>query len=238
MLCSGLGGLGAYWQPQLAALGERTRVITYDQRGTGLNAGELPHPYTIAAMADDVADILDGGRCHFVGHALGALVGLEIALRHPDSLASLVLVNGWSRMDPHTRRCFAVRTGILRDSGPAAYIQAQPIFLHPAAYLSRHADRLAREEAQALAHFQGTETLLRRIGALSAFDVTQRLSLIRARTLVIANRDDMLVPWTSSQAMAAAMPSATLAIFETGGHAGNVTDPAPFNATVVEFLLS
>jgi aminoacrylate hydrolase len=239
LLSSGLGGLGTYWEPQQAALAANYRVITYDQRGTGDNPAELPDPYSIADMANDVVSILDDAGCaaaHVVGHALGGLIGLELARRHPARITSLVLVNAWARIDPHTELCFDVRTAILRDTGIAAYVRAQPIFLHPAPWLSAHADRLRREEAAAVAHFQGTETLLRRIGALRAFDIEADLKQIAARTLVIAARDDMLVPWTRSQALADALPDARLALHEFGGHANNVTDPVPFNAALLNFL--
>jgi aminoacrylate hydrolase len=239
LLSSGLGGLRSYWSPQQAALTGRYRVITYDQRGTGENPDVLPDPYSIGAMADDVAAILDDAGCasaHVVGHALGGLIGLDLALRHPTRLASLVLVNAWARLDPHTERCFDVRTAILRDCGIATYVRAQAIFLHPAPWLSAHTDRLRREEAAAVAHFQGMETLLRRIGALRAFDVEAQLKQVAVPTLVIAARDDMLVPWTRSQALADALPNARLVLFDYGGHASNVTEPAPFDAALLDFL--
>ena len=236
LLSSGLGGLGAYWKPQLAALTGRYRVILYDQAGTGRSKATLADPYSISAMADDVAAILGNTPCHFIGHALGGLVGLDLALRHPHLLTSLVLVNAWAQLDSHTQRCFAVRTAILRDSGVEAYVRAQPIFLHPAAWLSQHAARLVEEEAHGITHFQGAETLLRRIGALRAFDVVDRLGTIRTRTLVMATRDDMLVPWTCSQVLQAGIPNAEVVVSETGGHASNVTDPASFNTQLLRFL--
>jgi len=239
LLSSGLGGLGGYWQPQIAALSASFRVILYDQRGTGRNA-EVLDATSISAMADDVIAVLDGSgtaRMHFVGHALGGAIGLDLALRYKERLASLVLVNAWARLDPHTARCFDVRTRILRDSGVAAYVQAQPIFLHPAAWLSAHAERLAEEEVRGVAHFQGVETLLARIGALRGFDVAARLGAIDTPTLVMAARDDMLVPWTCSQALAEGIAGASLVVAETGGHASNVSDPPVFNAALLGFLM-
>ncbi len=239
VLSAGLGGAGAYWQPQMAALTASYRVITYDQRGTGRNPGAVAEGVVIADMADDVAAIMGdaaAGPCHFVGHALGGLIGLELALRHPALVRSLVLVNAWATLDPHTARCFDVRAEILRASGPAAYIKAQPIFLHPAAWLSQHAERLAEEEARAIHHFQGVDNLRRRIAAVRGFDFRDHLAAINTPTLVMANRDDMLVPYTRSVSLAAALPNAELALFETGGHAGNFSDPAPFDAALMPFL--
>jgi aminoacrylate hydrolase len=239
LLSSGLGGLGAYWSSQLAALGEKYRVITYDQRGTGANPGVLPDPYSIAAMADDVVGILDAATrdpVHFVGHALGGLIGLDLARRDPNRLATLTLVNAWARIDPHTERCFEVRTAILEKCGVETYVRAQAIFLHPAVYLSQHADRLRNEEAGAIAHFQGTDTLLRRIGTLRRFDASAWLAEIAVPTLVVAARDDMLVPWTCSRDFADSIPGARLVTLEYGGHANNVTAPETFNAMLADFL--
>lgn len=238
LLSSGLGGAGAFWAPQLDALRRRCRVVTYDQRGTGRSAGPLPDPYSIGAMADDVVEILDElgvARCHFVGHALGGLVGLDLALRRPDRIGSLVLVNAWARGDAHTRRCFDVRRDLLR-LGPEAYVRAQPLFLYPAPWMAQNAQRLAREHEHAVAHFQGTETLLRRIAALLAFDVADRLGGIACPTLVTASRDDLLVPWTASEALAAGIPGARLWVAAEGGHGFTVTEPEAFNTALCGFL--
>jgi aminoacrylate hydrolase len=239
LLSAGLGGGGAFWTPQIAALAERFRVVLYDHRGTGANAGPLPEGYTIGHMADDVVEILDAlaiERCAFVGHALGGLVGLDLALRASGRLSKLVLVNAWAKADAHTLYCFAIRKDLLRHVGPAAYVRAQPLFLYPAPWLSQNQERLARDEAHGIAHFQGTDTLLKRIGALTAFDVTARLGDVPTPTLVAASRDDMLVPWTASSILANGIPGARLWVTPEGGHGYTVTEPDVFNAGLIAFL--
>ncbi len=239
MLSAGLGGLGHFWRPQIEALAARHRVIVYDQRGTGASAGELPDDYSIAHMADDVVAVLDHAgipSCHFVGHALGGLVGLELARRDPSRMASLVLVNAWARVDSHTRRCFEARTALLKHVGVEAYVRAQPIFLYPAPWLSEHEDSVRKEEAMGIAHFQGADNLLRRLSALLAFDVTSDLGTIDTPTFVAASRDDVLVPFTRSKQLTGSLPNATLWLTPEGGHAFTVTDPVPFNAAMLAFL--
>ena len=239
ILSSGLGGAGAYWQPQVAALAVHMRVITYDHRGTGRTGGTLENGTSIADMADDVLEIADRlnlQRFHFMGHALGGLVGLDLALRWPDLIASLVLVNAWSKVDPHTERCFDVRLTLLEKAGVQAFLKAQPLFLYPAVWMSENAERLAADEAHGAANFQGTGNLLKRISALRAFDVDEHLHEVSTPALVIAARDDLLVPCTRSVRLADGLPKATLALTDFGGHAVNITAPDFFNTKVVNFL--
>lgn len=239
VLSAGLGGSGGYWAPNLEALAARFRVVLYDHRGTGRSDRDLPEGLTLDHMADDLLAVLDGlgvARAHLVGHALGGAIGLAVALRAPGRLGRLVAVNSWARLDPHTARCFDVRLRILRDSGAAAFLKAQPLFLYPAAWMSAHVERLVEEEARALEHFPGPEVVEARIAALRAFDPGARLAEVSAPVLAYAAADDMLAPVTAVRALAEALPAGEL--FETpwGGHACNVTDPDTFNRVVPAWL--
>ena len=239
LLSSGLGGTAGYWAPQLAALRARYRIVTYDQAGTGRNKRELPDDHGIAAMGDEIIAVLDATRtdtAHIVGHALGGLAGLDLAIRHPERLRSLTVVNGWAAAHVHTRRCFELRLMLLKHEGPAAYVRAQPIFLYPADWLAKNAERAAQEEAHGLAGFQGADTLKRRIEALLAFDATPHLASLSTPTLISAARDDVLVPCSMSEQLAAAIPGAKLDMAPWGAHAVNVTQPESFNAMLLSFL--
>lgn len=240
LLSSGLGGSAGFWQPQLGALiAAGHRVIAYDQRGTGRSPAALPAAYAIEDMARDVLEILDATRtahCHFAGHALGGLVGLQLALDAPSRVASLVLVNAWSRPNPHSARCFDARLALLGAVGPRAYVEAQPIFLYSAAWAAAHAKRVQDEVDHAFAHFPGEANMRARIAALRAFDIDARLADIAAPTLVAAAKDDVLVPWTCSQRLVDGLPNATLNLMAHGGHAHSVTEANAFNSTLLAFL--
>lgn len=239
LLSAGLGGAAGYWTPQLAALKPRYRVIAYDQAGTGRAKCALPEDHSIEAMADEVLAILDATKtdaCHLVGHALGGLVGLDIARRVPKRLRSLTVVNGWATADDHTKRCFEARLLLLKHAGPEAYVRAQPIFLYPAMWLARNAERAKHEDAHGLAGFQGADTLRRRIGALLRFDATADLAAMKLPVFVVASRDDVLVPATRSEELAARIPGAELYMAAWGGHGINVTEPDSFNALMLDFL--
>jgi aminoacrylate hydrolase len=239
ILSAGLGGAGAYWKPNLDALSARYRVVTYDQRGTGRSDRTLPETESVERMADDVLGLMDGlgiERAHFLGHAAGAAIGLVLALRAPERLGGLILVNGWSRPDPHFLRCFDVRLALLRAHGARAWLHAQPIFLFPAAWSSAHSERLDSELAAHEADFQGVANLEKRVAALIQFDVDARLGEIEVPVLALASADDILVPAPCSQRLAERIPGAKLAVMDVGGHACNVTEPEEFNRIVLGWL--
>jgi aminoacrylate hydrolase len=239
VLSSGLGGAAHYWMPQIPALSRDFRVIAYDQRGTGRSPGALPDGYAIADMANEVAALLDNlgvAKCHFMGHALGGLVGLQLALLRPALIDRLVVINAWAKTHPHTLRCFAARKHLLLDTGPAAYVALQPIFLYPAWWMAGRTDWLAEQDAAGVAHFPPVDTVLRRIGAIEAFDIAASLPDITAPTCVIATRDDILVPSTCSIELADQLPDARLEMLDHGGHACNITDPDGFNTLAGAFL--
>ena len=238
-MSSGLGGSAHYWTPNLQALSEKFRVITYDHFGTGRSPGNIPEGYTIADMAQEVATLLDGlgiQSCHFVGHALGGLIGLELACQRPARLNRLVLVNTWIKTHPHTLRCFAARKSLLLNTGIPAYVAAQPLFLYPPDWMAARQPWLAEQDATSIAHFPGIDTVLRRIAAIETFDLTEIAPAIQNPTCVIAASDDMLVPSLCSLTLADALPNAELDLFPQGGHACNITAPDRFNARLTAFL--
>lgn len=241
VLIAGLGGSGRYWLPQLAVLEQEYQVVCYDQRGTGNNPATLPEGYTLAQMADELAQALaEAGiaRYYVVGHALGALIGLQLALDNPDAVTALVSVNGWLTLNAHTRRCFQIRERLLHAGGAQAWVEAQPLFLYPADWMAARAPRLEAEEALALAHFQGKANLLRRLSALKKADFSRQAARIRCPMYIICSADDMLVPSVCSTELQAAIPHSRIVVIGQGGHACNVTEPETFNPLLLNGLAS
>jgi aminoacrylate hydrolase len=161
---------------------------------------------------------------------------MALALAAPERLGRLVVVNGWARLDPYTERCFEVRLALLRDSGPEAYLRAQPIFLYPPDWISTHSDRLDAEAAGHLADFPGRAAVEARIGALRGFDIGAGLGRIAAPVLVLASADDALVPASAGRRLAEGLAYSTWMLQSRGGHACNVTEPDRFHRCVLPWL--
>ena len=235
----GLGGSAAFWSPQIEALTNRFRVVLYDHRGTARSVRTLTRPHSVDAMAADIRLVMDASKtklAHLVGHAAGGLAALTLALKSPKRVGKLVVVNGWSRPDPHIARCFEARMTLLKKSGKRAYVRAQPLFLYPATWISKNTDHLDAEEESLVKGFPAVEVMIDRIEALLRFDIDAKLPKIAAPVLVSASADDMLVPVSCSQRLAERLPNASLDVTPWGGHAMSVTDPDVFNAALLDFL--
>lgn len=239
ILSPGLGGSAGYWTPNRPAFGHKYRVLLYDHRGTGRSDRALPERVRADDLADDILALMDAlqvPKAHLVGHAAGAVAGLALALKAPDRLRSLVSVNGWARPDPHFARAFDARLALLRDSGVDAYLRAQPLFLYPATWNSEHDTTLEEEIALQREHFQGADNLLKRVAALRAFDIEDRLGDIDLPVLGYAAKDDTLVPYTLTAEMVLKVPGMEPTFVEWGGHACNVTDRDRFDEAILNFL--
>ncbi|MEV1143016.1 alpha/beta hydrolase [Micromonospora sp. NPDC049799] len=84
------------WAAVADALAGRATLIAADLRGRACSAG-LPGPYGLAQHADDliaVADHLGLQQVAIAGHSMGAFVAAVTAVRHPQRVSALLLVDG------------------------------------------------------------------------------------------------------------------------------------------------
>jgi pimeloyl-ACP methyl ester carboxylesterase len=91
-----LAGNSTHWAAQLEHLRRNRRAVALDLRGHGRSEPPKDGDYTIAAMAGDVAAVVDAlglERFVLVGHSMGGGVVLTYAGAHPDRVAGLVLID-------------------------------------------------------------------------------------------------------------------------------------------------
>lgn len=94
ILVHGYTGSKLDFHDQLSACGEQRRAIALDQRGHGESTNQAP--YTLAQLTADLVGFLDQmgiGSCDLLGHSMGGMVALRVALHAPERVRSLVLMN-------------------------------------------------------------------------------------------------------------------------------------------------
>ena len=244
LLSSGLGGHANYWQPQLESLCQHFHVVTYDQEGCHRNTVLLSTDYQISDMAGQVLQVLEQlgiTEFHFIGHALGGIIGIELAQLlqfNPARMLSLTLINAWDKLDPHTHKCFETRITLLTTAGAEAYVRAQALFLYPPAWISQNHLQLKSTENRQLEDFPPTHNVLARLNALMQFQLhTRHIKALRNTALhIVANQDDFLVPVHKAQDLFTQLGHGQISILTTGAHASTVTEPHLLNHTLIQFF--
>ncbi|MFT4020966.1 MAG: pyrimidine utilization protein D [Acinetobacter sp.] len=240
VMSSGLGGHADFWQPQIEFLQRYFNVFTYDQKGVFLHSSLLADGYAIQDMAQELWQLLqdvDIQQCYFVGHALGAFIGLELARIAPQCVEKLVLINAWDVLDAHTERCFSTRLHLLNESGVKAYVQAQALFLYPPYWISQHDAVLRQQEEKMMAHFPPLENIRKRLAALMAYEPLYTAQNVTQPCWLLSNQDDFLVPWQRGMALAKLLKNSHFELLPYGAHASTVTQAFYINQWLVQCLI-
>lgn len=240
LLVSGLGGRGAFWQPQIAALAGQFRCITFDHRGCGASTPGLKVEDT-AHMARDVAALLDAlgiARTLFIGHSTGGAIGQHLALDHPERLEKLVISCSWPGPDAYFLELFRNRRAILEQCGPETYLATGTFLALPSSYLQPRVASAKATMAERLRVFPGVEVELSRIAAVMGHDLRARLPQIAVPTLCIGAQDDQITPPGFTEEMAAAIPGAELHLLPRGGHFCPTAQTQAYNERIIQFLTS
>lgn len=212
------------WQHMLPAL-ENIGPLTF---------GDLSQGDSVAEMADTV---LAGCPPQFslVGFSMGGFVAREIARRVPQRVQRLILIATSSAADEpmQTELKAAVAEMLQRASGPFRGLGQRAIELS----LSREheSDPLLKQQILDMSLRLGRDTYIRQLLMARESDSAQ-LSAIRCPTLVIAAADDRMRTLAESQALAGAIPGASLAILRDSGHMLPLEQPGPLAACLYEWL--
>jgi pimeloyl-ACP methyl ester carboxylesterase len=192
---------------------------------------------TIETMADDLVALLahlGEPPAHLVGLSLGGCVALALALRAPERVRSLTVVNAFARLRPAGPRAalrLALRLGLLATApmSAVAALVARGLFPRPeqAALYQAAARSLGRNSRRA--YFAGFRAAI-------GFDVRAALTRVGCPTLVVAGADDTTVALDVKEALARAIPRSRWVIVPGSGHATNADQSEAFNAELRAFL--
>jgi len=233
VLLHGFTHTGASWDPVVAALAERYRALAPDIRGHGTAAQR--EPVTLEAVLDDLAAQAPE-RFTLVGYSMGGRVALHAALARAlaPRVERLLLIGASPGIaDPAERaerrgadeRLAADLQGMTIEEFARRWAQTPVLAGQPPAVAAAvHADRLRNQPA-------GLAGALRGLGTGALPSLWGRLNEISAPvTLIVGERDHKFRAIATK--MAAAVPSAALAVIPGAGHAVHLETPEPVAALI------
>jgi proline iminopeptidase len=252
LLMHGGPGLDHWSLAPFRECADRFTLVFYDHRCNGRSTGVPVETMTwdnLTADADALRERLGFERWAVLGHSFGGNVALEYALRYPDRLSHLVLLDTGG--DPRWPREYAPALLARRGYDPAAVRAVRRFFtgrIAPdemsstalrflGAYYHRAITGIPREVVHGWRTKPRPEALI--FAGAHLFDgwsVMDRLGEIRVPTLVMAGRDDFLYPPESQALLAAGIPGARLEIIERAGHNPHTERPAETIAALRRFL--
>lgn len=236
VLIPGIQGSSRFCEPQLAGLADQFRVIAWDPPGAG-DSDDPDEFIGIEGYADCLAAFLravDAAPAHVGGLSWGGVLALEFYRRHPELVASLLLIDtyaGWKgSLSPEeyaARRATVIEQ--LETQPPDFKPASIPGVMHPDATPKAKA---ALEQELRDSHPAGWRAMARALLDVDARDV---LPTITVPTVLIWGEADERAPLPIAEAMRDAIPGAQLFTIPGAGHMSSLEQPDAFNRTVREF---
>jgi proline-specific peptidase len=237
----------------LKPLADQFTLIFYDHRCNGRSEGAEVSSMTfenLTADADALRQTLGFDQWAVLGHSFGGNVALEYALRYPQNLSHLVLMNtcGDQWWANHNAPELLAKRGFSADTVEAArrfyngqvtseeYLPTIMKFIRAYSY---HSSFLYLAQDVVLGHMPKTRPEALIFGytqLLNGWTVMDRLSEIKVPTLVLAGRHDFLFPPEHQVVLAAGVTNARLEIIERAGHNPHMERSAEVNKIIKSFI--
>jgi pimeloyl-ACP methyl ester carboxylesterase len=236
LLIQGVGVQGEGWRPQTADLATGYTCLSFDNRGMGRSqpAGAA---ITVAQMADDARAVLDAERitaAHVVGHSLGGLVALQLALDARERVRSLALLCTFTG-----HKTAAPLTGRMMWLGLRARVGTRAMRRH--GFMQLVLAPGATADATALAELFGHDladqppVAAAQLRALRAVDLADRLAeLAGVPALVVTAAHDPIAPPRAGQALRDGIAGARYIEVADASHGLPITHAARVNGWLRE----
>ncbi|ADV80978.1 alpha/beta fold hydrolase [Terriglobus saanensis] len=213
------GGLANsdYWGNQVRALHPHHSVILVDSRGHGRSTRSA-QPFGYDLMADDVVALLDSlhiPQADIVGWSDGAILGIDLALRHPSRV----------------RRVFAFAANVTTD-GVRKDVDKNPNF---AAFMRRGGEEYRRLSPTPTEYDAFTEQISHMWFSQPDWTAAQ-LATIHTPVLAADGDHDEGIVQGHTEKIAAMIPNASLLILPNASHFAFLQAPTLFNTALLDFL--
>ena len=213
------GGLGNadYWGNQVPAFANKYQVIVVDSRGHGRSPRD-DKPFSYGLMASDVLALLDFlkiKRTALVGWSDGGVIGLDIAIHHPDRLTKLFAFGANYSM-----------TGVRPDIGNSAVFKR---------YITQAGQDYTRL-SQTPADYESFLAAVSKMWETEPNYAQDQLRHISVPTAISDGEHDEAIRRDHTEEMAKLIPNAKLIILPDASHFAMWQQPAAFNKAVLGFL--
>jgi pimeloyl-ACP methyl ester carboxylesterase len=189
---------------------------------------------SIAEFAAFALQQMPPGPVHLAGHSMGGYVALEIMRQAPHRVAALALLNTHARPDSPEATENRQRLMALAEQDFTAVIKALLPKLMTEAHLK---DSALAGIVASMALAVGKEAFLRQERAIiGRVDSRPHLGDIRCPTLVVAGREDQLMPVALLEELARGIPGARLEVLEACGHMASMEKPREVIALLREWM--
>jgi len=226
------------WQPQVQALKDQYRVITYDVRGLGKSeVGDCQ--YTMEMYANDLISLMDELKIEtavWCGLSMGGYIILRAIEKYTDRCQALALCDTRSEADPDEGKI--KRAQLIDEIKKNGIPKFSDDFLKTIFTPQTLAQN--KEYVSNLIKTIGSQNPLGVCGALLAMgmrtDTTKNLDQIQVPTLILVGENDLLTPPPLSQIMHEKIPKSDIRIITNAAHMSNLENPNEFNQHLLEFL--
>jgi 3-oxoadipate enol-lactonase len=224
------------WHRQYTYFRTRYRLITMDVLGHGAVAWP-PQERSIAQAAQRVQQLLEylgTGPAFLIGVSMGAAIAMQVALHAPALVRGLGLISPWSYPDDHMRALINRLARLAEAGDMRSHTSLLLRYSFASGYLEAHASNRRRLRAMALA--QPAEVVAHAWVACLRCDLRGAVRAVRAPSLIIAGRSDLLTPPYLARAVARELAGVEIEVWEETGHFPFLEHPGRFNQRLEGFV--